>query len=168
MKKRLFLFFLPATIGCLLGSFSTPYSYQDHGKTIDITTTPCGGGETNSMWIKMTIATGGTFVFSIIPKDPVDDYDFAVFKGTCANLSQSNVVRCNFNNNFPGSNVPGETYLIMVAAIFIVHLRSLFPVPLAWVVMGVPYWIFAIIPCWCPHLCPFRFRRWPRVMVVWE
>ncbi|HTI10317.1 MAG TPA: gliding motility-associated C-terminal domain-containing protein [Puia sp.] len=135
MKKWFFLFSSLATISCLLGSigsfsqnvlppkqpeqdacnalhlcgtsFSTPYSYQGLGQFLDITTTPCGGGETNSMWIKMTIATAGSFVFSIIPKDPVDDYDFAVFKSGCSNLSQTNVVRCNFNNNFVGSNVNG-------------------------------------------------------------
>ncbi len=138
MNKQLFLSFMPATICCLLftmcsfsqnvlppnqpeqdacnalqlcGSlFSSPYSYQGAGPTVDIKTTPCGQGEINSVWIKLTITGGGAVVFSLIPKDPVDDYDFAVFDVTdadCSNLSPANVVRCNFNNNFPGSNLNG-------------------------------------------------------------
>ena len=92
------------------GTFSTPYSYQGTGTKTDLSATPCGSGEANSMWIKVTIATAGSIVFSIIPKDPLDDYDFAVVNSTnslCSSLSSTDVVRCNFNNNFPGSNVNG-------------------------------------------------------------
>jgi gliding motility-associated-like protein len=92
------------------GKFYTPYSYQGIGLVNDLPTTPCGGGEGNSMWLKIVVATPGWIAFSIIPNDTVDDYDFAVVDITnksCDNLSQSDVVRCNFNVNFPGSNPEG-------------------------------------------------------------
>jgi gliding motility-associated-like protein len=92
------------------GTFSTPYSYQGQGLVADLTESGCGGGEDNSMWLKVTIATAGKLAFSIIPKDTADDYDFAVLDIThanCGQLSSSNVVRCNFNNNNSGSNPLG-------------------------------------------------------------
>lgn len=92
------------------GKFFTPYSYQGNGRVADLTATPCDSGEDNSMWIKVTINTAGLLAFRIIPKDTSDDYDFAVLdisNTTCSNLSPSNVVRCNFNNNFAGSNPMG-------------------------------------------------------------
>jgi gliding motility-associated-like protein len=92
------------------GRFFTPFSYQGIGRVPDLTSTPCNGGEDNSMWIKVTVATGGQVAFQIIPKDTADDYDFAVLDITntdCSNLSPSNAVRCNFNNNNPGSNPKG-------------------------------------------------------------
>src|SRR5580658_1835829 len=60
------------------GTFFTPYSYQGQGLVNDLTETPCGLGEDNSMWMKISIASAGSLVFNIIPKDTVDDYDFAV------------------------------------------------------------------------------------------
>jgi gliding motility-associated-like protein len=92
------------------GKFFTPYSYQGTGRKIDLANTPCASGEDNSMWLKVTVATSGTVAFSIIPKDSMDDYDFAVVDASnadCNNLSPSDVVRCNFNNNNPGSNPKG-------------------------------------------------------------
>lgn len=91
-------------------SFSSPYSYQGIGSINNISTTPCGSGEDNSVWLKLTISTSGTLVFNLSPSSPLDDYDFAVLNitnTTCSNLSSANVVRCNFNNNQPGSNVNG-------------------------------------------------------------
>ena len=98
------------------GKFSSPYSYQQTGKIIDLATTSCGGGEDNSMWIRVTIAVAGSLVFNIIPVDPADDYDFAVLNSTnttCDKLTVANVVRCNFNNNTAGSNVNGIVGLSM-------------------------------------------------------
>jgi len=92
------------------GKFFTPYSYQGTGRKVDLSNTPCASGEDNSMWLKVRIATPGTLAFRIIPKDTSDDYDFAVIDGThanCSSLSPSDVVRCNFNNNEPGSNPLG-------------------------------------------------------------
>jgi|GEM_PF-1764577 len=92
------------------GQFFTPYSYQGEGVVNDLTMTPCGSGEDNVMWLKVTVANAGQIVFQIIPLDTSDDYDFAVLNATnvnCNQLSPSDVVRCNFNNNWPGSNAMG-------------------------------------------------------------
>jgi len=92
------------------GQFFTPYSYQGQGLVSDLTQTPCGDGEDNSMWLKVTAANAGQIVFKIIPLDTSDDYDFAVLDVTdveCNKISPSNVIRCNFNNNWPGSNALG-------------------------------------------------------------
>lgn len=91
-------------------SFTSPYSYQGIGTINNLSTTPCGAGEDNSVWLKLTASTSGTLVFTITPVSPQDDYDFAVLNisnTTCNSLSAANVVRCNFNNNQPGSNVNG-------------------------------------------------------------
>jgi gliding motility-associated-like protein len=87
-----------------------PYSYQGIGRVADLTNTPCGAGEDNSMWISVTVETSGLLAFQIIPKDTADDYDFAVLDVTnmdCSNLNPDSVVRCNFNNNTLGSNPKG-------------------------------------------------------------
>ena len=92
------------------GQFTTPYSYQGTGRVIDLDQTPCSGGEVNSMWMSVTIVNAGKLAFRIIPIDTVDDYDFAVLNASntsCSSLISSNVVRCNFNNNLPGSNPGG-------------------------------------------------------------
>ncbi len=91
-------------------SFSSPYSYQGIGSIADLNTTPCGSGEENVVWLKLTVNTSGSLVFNLSPASPQDDYDFAVLNitnTTCSNLSSATVVRCNFNNNQPGSNVNG-------------------------------------------------------------
>ncbi len=138
MTKKTFLLIIPVLAACLLstlhgfsqillppdqpeqdacnainlcgGTFFTPYSYQGQGLVNDLTETPCESGEDNSMWMKITIATAGKLAFSIIPKDTLDDYDFAVVDVThtdCNRLSSANVVRCNFNNDSSGSNALG-------------------------------------------------------------
>jgi len=87
-----------------------PYSYQGIGLVSDLTNTPCGSGEDNSMWITVTVASPGQLSFRIIPKDTADDYDFAVLDVTnvgCSNLNPDSVIRCNFNNNTLGSNAKG-------------------------------------------------------------
>ena len=92
------------------GKFFTPYSYQGTGLVNDLTQTPCGDGEDNSMWLKFSVVNAGQVVFQIIPLDTSDDYDFAVLDVTntdCSKLSSSDVVRCNFNNNWSGSNALG-------------------------------------------------------------
>jgi gliding motility-associated-like protein len=96
------------------GVFFAPYSYQGVGKKTDIMSTPCNpshnGAEYNSVWIRVSIATSGVLAFSIIPIDTLDDYGFAIFDATnitCGDLSQANVVRCNYDNNQPGSKEGG-------------------------------------------------------------
>lgn len=90
-------------------TFTSPYGYQGTGLVSDLTNTPCSGGEGNSMWLRLEITTSGTLVFSITPIIPTDDYDFAVVDATngCSGLTSANAIRCNFNNNNPGSNVNG-------------------------------------------------------------
>lgn len=89
------------------GKFFTPYSYSGYGKSREVT----GGfawdanchAETNSVWLKIQIATAGEVVFSINPVDSLDDYDFSVFNitsgvGTCGAPAGSKI-RCNGNCN---------------------------------------------------------------------
>ncbi|PZP50040.1 MAG: hypothetical protein DI598_06475 [Pseudopedobacter saltans] len=98
-------------------TFTTPYSYQGRGNVYDLPATPCGLGEDNSVWLKVTIATSGKLVFLIKPIDVQDDYDFAVVKnnGDCSAISSSEVLRCNFNNNQRGSNVDGVVGLSLTS-----------------------------------------------------
>lgn len=91
-------------------TFTSTYSYQQEGLVNDLTATPCGGGEGNSMWLRLEITTGGIIVFTLTPLNGTDDYDFAIVDITntdCSNFTSSNVIRCNFNNNQPGSNPGG-------------------------------------------------------------
>lgn len=87
----------------ICGNFYTPYSYQGEGLVQDLPTTPCySTGEQNSVWFRLNVNTSGSIVFKIIPNDTLDDYDFAIVDITndsCGNIQQSQVIRCNFNNN---------------------------------------------------------------------
>lgn len=88
-------------------SFFTPYSYQGVGTVTDLSTTPCNSGEFNSVWLKLVVNTPGSIVFTITPVVNTDDYDFAIANitnGDCSNITQAQVIRCNFNNNSPVFN----------------------------------------------------------------
>jgi gliding motility-associated-like protein len=96
------------------GVFFTPYSYTGTGRKLDLDETPClsgpGGGENNSVWLQIRVATAGDILFTLTPVDPQDDYNFAVLNVTgksCDALTAREVVKCNYNNNIPGSNVNG-------------------------------------------------------------
>jgi len=52
-------------------------------------------GEHNSIWYKITIATGGTLTFDLVPTDPDADYDWAVYGPNVACGSLGTPVRCN-------------------------------------------------------------------------
>ncbi len=94
----------------LCGStFTSTYSYQGYGAKLELSNTPCGGSESNSVWLRVTIKTAGKLAFLIKPIEIHDDYDFAVLKsdGDCNSINISQVVRCNFNNNMEGSNPNG-------------------------------------------------------------
>ena len=97
------------------GKFYNPYSYQGTGHGVDLKATPCADtAETNTMWMKVTIAGAGKLSFKIIPVDPLDDYDFAVLDITstpCDSLTPANVVRCNYNNDSIGTNPTGTVGL---------------------------------------------------------
>jgi len=88
-------------------TFTTSFSYQGIGVVSDLTNTPCQGGENNSMWMRLNVVTGGIIVFNIIPLNNADDYDFVVVditNASCSTFTQSDVIRCNFNNNLPVFN----------------------------------------------------------------
>lgn len=59
------------------------------GSCIDAT------GEHNSIWYKITIATGGTLTFDLVPNNPDADYDWAIFgpNVNCGTLGTP--IRCN-------------------------------------------------------------------------
>ncbi|MBK1895302.1 T9SS type B sorting domain-containing protein [Chryseobacterium paridis] len=52
-------------------------------------------GEHNSIWYKITIATGGTLTFDLIPNDPDADYDWAIYGPNVACGSLGAPIRCN-------------------------------------------------------------------------
>src|SRR6516225_2680084 len=55
---------------------------QDACNALHLCGTPCftgtGGGEVNSVWLKVNVLTSGSLVFKIMPVNHDDDYDFAV------------------------------------------------------------------------------------------
>jgi gliding motility-associated-like protein len=85
-------------------SFFTPYSYQGIGLVPDMVTSPCyTTGESNSSWFRLEVNSAGSIVFSIIPVDSADDYDYAfidITNSSCDSFNiMTDVIRCNFNNN---------------------------------------------------------------------
>ena len=101
-------------------TFTTNYAYQGRGLAYELTGTPCGGGEDNVVWLKVSVNTPGDIVFKITPLITTDDYDFAVIEipgSLCGGITNSNVIRCNFNNNNPGSNVNGEIGLNLTSTL---------------------------------------------------
>lgn len=68
-------------------------------------------GERNSVWYTFEVRQPGDLCFTIIPVDPLDDYDWALFdltNNTCANIpvNPNMEVRCNWEFN---SGCNGET-----------------------------------------------------------
>ncbi|MEM7656553.1 MAG: PKD domain-containing protein [Bacteroidota bacterium] len=66
-------------------------------------------GERNSVWYTFTVQNGGNLCFTIVPVDPLDDYDWALFdlsNASCADIpnNASLEVSCNwtFNNGCGG------------------------------------------------------------------
>ena len=116
----------------LCGSFfNTPYSYTGHGRTLDIDETPCnktaGGGESNTVWIQLHVLQAGSLSFKITPVSSQDDYDFAVLNATgkpCGPFTENDVIRCNYNNNLPGSNTNGAIGLSDTSRIPYIQLNA--------------------------------------------
>ncbi len=52
-------------------------------------------GEHNSIWYKITIATGGTLTFNLVPTNQDADYDWAIFGPNTSCGSLGSPIRCN-------------------------------------------------------------------------
>ncbi len=90
--------------------FFTPYSYTGTGTHLDLNETPCfpsnGGGEKNSVWLRINVLQAGNILFKLTPVNPSDNYNFAVLDITgkdCSALTLKDVIRCNYNSNIPAS-----------------------------------------------------------------
>ncbi len=92
------------------GIFSTPYSYTGFGAIQEQNQfSPSNGcfDESNSVWLKLTVATPGLIAFTIAPVNTTNDYDFAVYNitgTTCNNITAANRVRCNGCDIFSSPN----------------------------------------------------------------
>lgn len=100
------------------GAFFTPYSYTGVGRKLDLNSTPCslqpGGGEMNSVWLELRVATAGNVLFKIKPVNPGNDYNFAVLDVTgkdCSSLMPGDVIRCDYNLNTASTSIDGATGL---------------------------------------------------------
>lgn len=76
----------------------------------------CSGVETNSLWLRLPIETGGTLGFILTPSDPdiQIDFDFYIFgpNASCNNLGTT--IRCSTTNpeaSFAANNQTGMTEL---------------------------------------------------------
>ncbi len=79
------------------GSFTTPYSYNGFGTIKEQSQPTACFDESNSVWLKVVVATPGEIRFIITPADPTNDYDFAVYNitgKTCDSVSDRTRVRC--------------------------------------------------------------------------
>ncbi|AZA46948.1 gliding motility-associated C-terminal domain-containing protein [Chryseobacterium carnipullorum] len=109
MKKLLLLIFFGisqiffaqadcATALAVCGNSNITYSPTGYGDIRELVNSgSCidATGEHNSIWYKITIATGGTLTFDLVPNNPDADYDWAIFgpNVTCGSLGSP--VRCN-------------------------------------------------------------------------
>jgi gliding motility-associated-like protein len=77
------------------------------GTVQEINGASCGGSESNSLWLKITIAPtvtpGSTLGFDLIPDDPSTnvDYDFYVFPANAVCGALGNAIRCCTTNPGP-------------------------------------------------------------------
>jgi hypothetical protein len=122
MKKIIFLFLLVFNISfvvaqtlpndcaraitvCGNGTFFSNAS--GIGTVQEINGASCGGSESNSLWLKITIAPsvtpGSTLGFDLIPDDPSTnvDYDFYVFPANAVCGALGNAIRCCTTNPGP-------------------------------------------------------------------
>lgn len=87
-----------ATALAVCGNSNITYSPTGYGNIKELVNSgTCldATGEHNSIWYKITIATGGTLTFDLVPNNPDADYDWAIFgpNVTCGALGAP--VRCN-------------------------------------------------------------------------
>ncbi len=107
-----------AVVLCDKNSFTVPSVSGAGTNTTEMDDAACFGGsgvESNSTWYVFKFATGGTFGFTLVPSNPVDDLDFVVYKlpngiGNCAGKQ---VVRCMASAPCPGTTTgtsPSASY----------------------------------------------------------
>src|SRR5688572_4287466 len=68
-------------------------------------------GEENGIWFEFLVLDTGVLSFNLIPSNPTDDYDWALFNITglaCSNIYTDTLeVRCNFNNSVTNGGITG-------------------------------------------------------------
>ncbi len=94
----------------------TPVGIQPSGVGFDEfslpgnTQPPCYSFNNQTAWFKVEIEDAGSFTFDLVPENPNDDYDFAVYGpvADCQNLG--NAIRCS-STHPPSANVSANTGL---------------------------------------------------------
>jgi len=77
---------------------------------INTTLTCLSSGETNGVWYTFTVQTTGILSFNIVPNNPTDDYDWALFDLTnnvCADLPNMASISCNYSNSVTNGGTTG-------------------------------------------------------------
>ncbi|WP_045501943.1 T9SS type B sorting domain-containing protein [Chryseobacterium sp. StRB126] len=87
-----------ATALAVCGNSNITYSPSGYGnikEMVNSGTCIDASGEHNSIWYKITIATGGTLTFNLVPNNQDADYDWAIFgpNVNCGSLGPA--IRCN-------------------------------------------------------------------------
>lgn len=80
------------------GVFTTSYSYTGYGTRLEQSQPSACFDETNSVWLKVVVASAGNISFTITPALSTNDYDFAVYNitgKTCDSIGAATRVRCN-------------------------------------------------------------------------
>lgn len=87
-----------ATALAVCGNSNIAYNPSGYGtvkEMVNSGTCIDASGEHNSIWYKITVATGGTLTFDLVPNKPDADYDWAIFGPNVACGSLGTPVRCN-------------------------------------------------------------------------
>ncbi|WP_265131665.1 T9SS type B sorting domain-containing protein [Chryseobacterium oranimense] len=87
-----------ATALAVCGNSNITYSPTGYGNIKELVNSgSCidATGEHNSIWYKITIATGGTLTFDLVPNNPDADYDWAIFGPNVNCGALGSPIRCN-------------------------------------------------------------------------
>lgn len=87
-----------ATALAVCGNSNITYSPTGYGnikEMVNSGTCIDTSGEHNSIWYKITIATGGTLTFNLVPNNQDADYDWAIFGPNVNCGSLGSAIRCN-------------------------------------------------------------------------
>ncbi|AZA93966.1 gliding motility-associated C-terminal domain [Chryseobacterium nakagawai] len=87
-----------ATALAVCGNSNITYSPTGYGsikEMVNSGTCIDASGEHNSIWYKITIATGGTLTFNLVPNNQDADYDWAIFGPNVNCGSLGSAIRCN-------------------------------------------------------------------------